>query len=89
MDFAKRRFLAGLVTQEVYDKYKKALLNFEHKNGVEAMQFFDNRAIEAKQALTGVEKISDADAASSTITKPSDLFEKEEKTWMSKNKQAA
>ena len=89
MDFAKRRFLAGLVTQEVYDKYKKALLNFEHKNGVEAMQFFDNRAIEAKQALTGVEKISDADVASSTITKPSDLFEKEEKTWMSKSKRAA
>ena len=89
MDFAQRRFLAGLATNEVHEKYEKALLSFEHKNGVEAMQFFDNRAIEAKQALTGVEKISDADVASSTITKPSDLFEKEEKTWMSKSKRAA
>ena len=89
MDFAQRRFLAGLTTNEVHEKYKKALLNFEHKNGVEAMQFFDNRAIEAKQALTGVEKISDADVVSSTITKPSDLFEKEEEAWMQNKKRAA
>ena len=89
MEFARERFLIGLLTHEVYEKYEKALLAFEHKNGLEAMQYFDNRAIEAKQALTGVEKISDADVASSTITKPSDLFEKEEEAWMQKQKRAA
>ena len=89
MEFAQKRFLAGLLTHEVFEKYGKALLNFEHKNGLEAMQYFDNRTIEAKQALTGVEKVQDADVASSTITKPSDLFKKDEEAWMQKHKRAA
>ena len=89
MLFAQTRFLAGLLTEEVFEKYEKSLLKFQHKNGFEAGKFFENRTTEAKQALTGVQKIVDADVASSTITKPSDLFEKEEEAWKQNNKRAA
>lgn len=88
MEFAQKRFLAGLLSGEVFEKYQKAALSFQHKHGLEAEQFFTNRTIEAKQALTGVEKIADEDIASSTITKPSDLFEKDDNEWTQQKRAA-
>ena len=87
--FAEQKFLAGLLTAEVFDRYEKALLKFKHKNGNELAAFFDNKSVPVKQALTGVEKVLDADGASPVIQKPKNLFEKEETVWIPNQKRAA
>ena len=88
VQFAKENFLPDLTAPEVLHKFDVASRKFEHKNGIEVGQFFENRNVETKQALTGVKKIVDSDGPASSVRSPTDLFDENSETGNSQKRAA-